>query len=224
MMNHNYIQYLLDKYMQSKTTIEEERLLKDYFQSHQDIPNEWKAFSILFNGFAGKMGLDTGSGLVAKKRSVKRVGFWIAAVAASVLIAILVMPSIDDKRANKDQSVNVADNITKASSVPVVSDSESSSAGDEVYSASKSEKHVVAYRYHKKEKKAVIEDEMMNGTNDTPKTELGRELSEDELMARYIDDNFITIEEKMRRQEAENTFSACLNSEEMGEAMPSISL
>lgn len=65
---------------------------------------------------------------------------------------------------------------------------------------------------------------MMNGTNDTPKTELGRELSEDELMARYIDDNFITIEEKMRRQEAENTFSACLNSEEMGEAMPSISL
>lgn len=75
MMNHNYIQYLLDKYMQSKTTLEEERLLKDYFQSHQDIPNEWKAFSILFNGFAGKMGLDTGSGLGAKKRSVMRVGF-----------------------------------------------------------------------------------------------------------------------------------------------------
>ena len=50
MMEKAYIQKLLDSYMAAETTKEEERLLSDYFCTHQDIPAEWRNFSIMFRG------------------------------------------------------------------------------------------------------------------------------------------------------------------------------
>lgn len=50
MMEKEYIQKLLDSYMAAITTKEEERLLSDYFCTHQDIPAEWRNFSIMFRG------------------------------------------------------------------------------------------------------------------------------------------------------------------------------
>ena len=50
MMEKAYIQKLLDSYMAAETTMEEERLLSDYFCTHQDIPAEWRNFSIMFRG------------------------------------------------------------------------------------------------------------------------------------------------------------------------------
>ena len=50
MMEKEYIQKLLDRYMSAETTKEEERLLSDYFSSHRDIPAEWRDYSILFRG------------------------------------------------------------------------------------------------------------------------------------------------------------------------------
>lgn len=50
MIEKAYIQKLLDSYMAAETTKEEERLLSDYFCTHQDIPAEWRNFSIMFRG------------------------------------------------------------------------------------------------------------------------------------------------------------------------------
>jgi len=50
MMEKEYIQKLLDRYMSAETTKEEERLLSDNFSSHRDIPAEWRDYSILFRG------------------------------------------------------------------------------------------------------------------------------------------------------------------------------
>ena len=50
MMEKEYIQKLLERYMAAETTEEEEQLLSDYFCTHQDIPKEWRNFSIMFRG------------------------------------------------------------------------------------------------------------------------------------------------------------------------------
>lgn len=49
-MEKEYIQKLLDSYMDAETTKEEEKLLSDYFSTQRDIPAEWREFSILFRG------------------------------------------------------------------------------------------------------------------------------------------------------------------------------
>ena len=48
MMEKEYIQKLLDRYMAAETTKEEEQLLSDYFSTHRDIPSEWRNFSVMF--------------------------------------------------------------------------------------------------------------------------------------------------------------------------------
>ena len=83
MTNKEYIQKLLDSYMVAETTKEEERLLSDYFCSHQDIPAEWQKFSVMFRGLRQ-----------AKTRTIafhKRTFLkWsaVTAVAASILLLL----------------------------------------------------------------------------------------------------------------------------------------
>ena len=48
MMEKEYIQKLLNRYMAAETTKEEEQLLSDYFSTHRDIPSEWRNFSVMF--------------------------------------------------------------------------------------------------------------------------------------------------------------------------------
>lgn len=50
MTEKEHIQQLLDSYLAAETTREEEQLLSDYFCTHQDIPAEWRAFSVMFRG------------------------------------------------------------------------------------------------------------------------------------------------------------------------------
>ena len=50
MMEKEHIQKLLERYMAAETTEEEEQLLSDYFCTHQDIPAEWRNYSVLFRG------------------------------------------------------------------------------------------------------------------------------------------------------------------------------
>ena len=50
MMEKEHIQKLLERYMAAETTEEEEQLLSDYFCTHQDIPTEWRNYSVLFRG------------------------------------------------------------------------------------------------------------------------------------------------------------------------------
>ena len=48
MMEREYIQKLLDRYMAAETSKEEEQLLSDYFCTHRDIPAEWRNYSVMF--------------------------------------------------------------------------------------------------------------------------------------------------------------------------------
>ena len=49
-----YIQRLLDRFVAAETTEEEERLLTDYFASHDDVPAAWTAYAVMFRGFHAK--------------------------------------------------------------------------------------------------------------------------------------------------------------------------
>lgn len=49
-----YIQRLLDRFEAAETSEEEERLLTDYFASHDDVPAAWTAYAVMFRGFHAK--------------------------------------------------------------------------------------------------------------------------------------------------------------------------
>ncbi len=75
---------LLERFMDGETTLEEERLLGEYFQAHQDIPAEWKEYQQMFSWF------DQGMPLEPARRHVGKWP-WVAAAAAAVLVAAMVM-------------------------------------------------------------------------------------------------------------------------------------
>lgn len=79
MMEKEYIQKLLDRYMSAETTEEEEQLLSDYFSSHRDIPAEWRNYSILFRGIKKYEPLTA----VSHKRAALK---WCAAAAVIAFI------------------------------------------------------------------------------------------------------------------------------------------
>ena len=87
-MEKEYIQKLLDSYMAAETTKEEERLLSDYFCSHQDIPAEWQNFSVMFRGLRQVKART----IVFHKRLFLK---WsaVAAVAASIILAFILWPN-----------------------------------------------------------------------------------------------------------------------------------
>ena len=39
---------LLDRYMDGLTTLEEEAALRRYFSTHDDIPDEWQDYKVMF--------------------------------------------------------------------------------------------------------------------------------------------------------------------------------
>lgn len=45
-----YIEDLLSRFVKAETTLEEERLLADYFATAQSVPERWRAFAVLFGG------------------------------------------------------------------------------------------------------------------------------------------------------------------------------
>lgn len=89
MISRNDISNLLDKYIQSDTTLEEERTLREYFICEHDIPDEWRAYSVLFNGFAGKA-------TYTKPTRKRHPYLWIATAAASIILAFLLFATNRD--------------------------------------------------------------------------------------------------------------------------------
>ena len=83
--NKEYIQKLLDSYMVAGTTKEEEKLLSEYFCTHQDIPAEWQNYSVMFRGLRQAK---TRSVAFHKGTSLK----WsaVAAAAASILLLLVL--------------------------------------------------------------------------------------------------------------------------------------
>lgn len=77
-----YIQHLMEKFMGNATSVDEERVLKEYFSTHDDIPEDWDAYAILFRGF-------NQNSFVATKKP-KSIYPWLAAVAASVICVFIL--------------------------------------------------------------------------------------------------------------------------------------
>ena len=80
MMEKEYIQQLLDSYMAAETTREEEQLLSDYFRTHQDIPAQWRNYSILFRGISRQ----------EQKPKARRTWLYttVGAIAASIVLLL----------------------------------------------------------------------------------------------------------------------------------------
>ena len=101
MTKRNDIQKLLTRYMAGETTEAEELQLYDYFTQHEDIPEQWTAYIILFQGFQY---------LSEEKPAAKSVAWprWMAAAASiAILIAIgipFLVPSINDKETMRQVS------------------------------------------------------------------------------------------------------------------------
>ena len=83
-----YIARLLNRFMEGATTIEEERLLADYFRKTEHVPEEWSDYRRMFDWFSEGMPM---------KETAPRRRWWPWAAAAAVITAIIIAFSIPGK-------------------------------------------------------------------------------------------------------------------------------
>jgi len=104
MNEKEYIQILLDRYMDADTTEEEELFLSDYFSFHQDIPTEWRSYSILFRGLrqCGQRKV------LLKKTPVLRWSVMAAAIIATIAIASLLFLHREETTVKPDNPIAIA--------------------------------------------------------------------------------------------------------------------
>lgn len=81
------IKKLTERFMAGLTSVEEERMLAEYFRSH-DVSDEWKAYKEMFAWFDKGMPLDEKKPLRRVNKLYKMLPF---AAAAAVIIAILAI-------------------------------------------------------------------------------------------------------------------------------------
>lgn len=105
MMNEKeYIQILLDRYMAADTTEEEELFLSDYFSSRQDIPSEWRSYSIMFRGL-GQCGQRK---VLSKKTPVLRWSVMAAVIIVIIAIASLLLLHREETTVKPDKPIEIA--------------------------------------------------------------------------------------------------------------------
>ena len=188
MTNKEYIQQLLERYMASETTIEEERELKEFFSSHDDFPKAWAAYAVMFQGMSRR----GSSSIVERKSSLLK---WTIGVAASLLIASLVLWMLYDKD-------NVATQETKI-------------AKEEQHEVPNTEDALAKLDKEAEEKPVEVMPKPTLTPMPKPKvavksapvrteTEESEEPTDAELMAQYIAANFMTIEERQRLEMMES--------------------
>ena len=184
MTNKEYIQQLLERYMASETTIEEERELKEFFSSHDDFPKAWAAYAVMFQGMSRR-----GSSSIVERRS--SLLKWTIGVAASLLIASLAVWMLHD-------TDNVATQETQIAKVEQhevsVSEDEPSHADNQA-----EEKPAKVMPKPKPKPKPAVESAPVR-----TETEESEEPTDAELMAQYIAANFMTIEERQRLEMMES--------------------
>lgn len=81
MKEKEYIQSLLDKFLEGETTEVEERELSTHFTSQKDIPEEWRQYLVLFKGFKNYQPS-------VKSRYISTRTRWIAAASVVILVGI----------------------------------------------------------------------------------------------------------------------------------------
>ena len=204
MTDKNEIQILLDKFLLSESTLEEERLLKTYFCSHDDIPEEWIPYAVLFKGFANK---DSRLRSVKKKRALSP---WIYAIAASVIIVFLfVMYHHDAGEVPEVKNEIVLVKTEPQSSLPTIIQSQATkqSSVNTGVESSRVDNIVKISVQARTEKKECSQPQHPTTTSD----DAANEMSDEELMAEYIANNFMTLDERLKIQEAEAFLETCQN-------------
>ena len=188
MTDKEHIQQLLERYMASETTIEEERELKEFFSSHDDFPKAWVAYAVMFQGMSRR----GSSSIVERKSSLLK---WTIGVAASLLIASLVLWMLHD-----------TDNVpTRETKIAKVERHEVSVSEDEPSLADNKAEEKPAKVMPKPKPtpmpkpKVAVETALVQ-----TETEESDELTDAELMAQYIAANFMTIEERQRLEMMES--------------------
>lgn len=95
------IRMLTERFMAGRTTIEEERLLAEYFRTHE-VGGEWSAYKEMFAWFDEDMPLadgraapgveDAPAGASAGRLRAKRIWIYAAAAVAAVVLLVTVWP------------------------------------------------------------------------------------------------------------------------------------
>ena len=107
MMEKEYIQKLLDRYMAAETIREEEQLLSDYFSTHQDIPAEWLNYSVMFRSLRQYRQKPTAS----HRRAILK---WSAAAAVITVIIGTGMFFIEREDRDIEPSQSVAVEVVRS--------------------------------------------------------------------------------------------------------------
>lgn len=106
-----YIARLLNRFMEGATTIEEERLLAEYFRKTGHVPEEWSDYRRMFDWFSEGMPM---------KETAPRRRWWPWAAAAAVITAIIIAFSIPGKETPQvaQQTAPSAPSVPSVPSVP----------------------------------------------------------------------------------------------------------
>lgn len=78
MMNENYIRQLIERFLNAKTTLEEEQVLYEYFQG-EDVADDLKPYREAFRGFAAIKEIEKPE-LEDKPEPVARIPVWVIAL------------------------------------------------------------------------------------------------------------------------------------------------
>lgn len=240
MTEKEHIQQLLNRFLESESTISEERTLKEYFCSHTDIPDEWKAYAVLFQGFKNKS-----SKAPVRKTNVPYL--WIAGIAASIIVVLLVLNGQESSAPHNDTAVVADVNKGYHNELVAKAEKEALPKGKEVRKSlplrgdleeasgvgSLEEAH--SYPSEESMDEAPIplgefeglgissDDESLQGSIAGLDIVEDEEISDEQLMAEYVASNFMTLEERNKFQEGANLLKEISDNEsEMKECVNGI--
>ena len=188
MTDKEHIQQLLERYMASETTIEEERELKEFFSSHDNFPKAWAAYAVMFQGMNRRV-----STAKTKKRSATLK--WTVGVAASLLIASLALWMLHD-----------TDNVATREPEIAKLEQHEPPASEDAPAQTDKEAEEKPTKVMPKPKPTPMPKPKVAVETALVQTEIEEsdELTDDELMAQYIAANFMTIEERQRLEMMES--------------------
>ena len=188
MTDKEHIQQLLERFMASETTIDEERELKEFFSSHDDFPKAWAAYAVMFQGMSRR-------GSMTKTKRLSSAMRWAVGVAASLLIASLALWMLHD-----------TDNVqTRTPEIAKVEQHEVPDMEDALVETDKeAEEKPVEVMPKAKAKPMQKQKVAVESAPVWTETEENEEPTDAELMAQYIAANFMTIEERQRLEMMES--------------------
>lgn len=185
-----YIQHLMEKFMDNATSVDEERVLKEYFSTHDDIPEDWNAYAILFRGFSQK------SSVANKKR--RSVYPWVATVAASVVCVFLLYIN-ENSHGELAVTEVVCDTVKTLMPLQEIKEDNTKLLATSVDTKKQSavKTHPVTLQQR------LIDNPEVLASDETD------ELSDEQIMQEYIANNFTRLDEKMLIEESGEIITMC---------------